>query len=188
VSYKIRLFECVVVTLKAMARIWRDGQRREVFIYRLLTTGTIEERIYQRQIYKQHIGASLADAQSKTASFTQDELRDLFAPVCDTLSLTHDLLQCDCGSVLDPVNDENDASEHGENDYDAVSGISELPDCDDNDFARLSKVFNTRPQQQLVSKVVCVCHVSHIKISLVLLHLEYHSCKKRQNNNMQLHS
>jgi hypothetical protein len=150
-----------------MARIWRDGQRREVFIYRLLTTGTIEERIYQRQIYKQHIGASLADAQSKTASFTQDELRDLFAPVCDTLSLTHDLLQCNCGSALDAVNDENDACEHGDDDYDAGSGISELRDCDDDDFARPSKAFNTRPQRQSVSKVVCVCHVSRINISLL---------------------
>ena len=36
-----------------MARVWRDGQKRVVRIYRLLTTGTIEEKIFQRQISKQ---------------------------------------------------------------------------------------------------------------------------------------
>ena len=38
-----------------MARVWRDGQKKEVFIYRLLTTGTIEEKIFQRQLVKQVI-------------------------------------------------------------------------------------------------------------------------------------
>ena len=37
---------------QAMARIWRDGQRLPCTIYRLLTAGTIEEKIYQRQIMK----------------------------------------------------------------------------------------------------------------------------------------
>ena len=36
--------------LQAMARVWRDGQRKVVQIYRLLTTGTIEEKIFQRQV------------------------------------------------------------------------------------------------------------------------------------------
>ena len=37
---------------QAMARVWRDGQKKPVFIYRLLTTGTIEEKIFQRQTHK----------------------------------------------------------------------------------------------------------------------------------------
>ena len=37
-----------------MARVWRDGQRKSrVFVYRLLSAGTIEEKIYQRQIQKE---------------------------------------------------------------------------------------------------------------------------------------
>ena len=35
---------------QAMARVWRDGQKKNVTIYRLLTTGTIEEKIFQRQV------------------------------------------------------------------------------------------------------------------------------------------
>ncbi|KAJ3060838.1 helicase, partial [Rhizoclosmatium hyalinum] len=31
------------VCLQAMARIWREGQKRSVKIYRFLTTGSVEE-------------------------------------------------------------------------------------------------------------------------------------------------
>ena len=33
-----------------MARVWRDGQKKPVRIYRLVTSGTIEEKIFQRQV------------------------------------------------------------------------------------------------------------------------------------------
>jgi hypothetical protein len=36
--------------LQAMARIWRDGQKRACHVWRLLSAGTIEEKIYQRQV------------------------------------------------------------------------------------------------------------------------------------------
>ncbi|RZR86657.1 hypothetical protein BHM03_00013898 [Ensete ventricosum] len=31
---------------KAAARVWRDGQKKRVYIYRFLTTGTIEEKVW----------------------------------------------------------------------------------------------------------------------------------------------
>ena len=31
--------------LQAMARVWRQGQKKRVWIYRLLTTGSIEEKV-----------------------------------------------------------------------------------------------------------------------------------------------
>jgi len=30
---------------QAMARIWRDGQTKPCFVYRLLTAGTLEEKV-----------------------------------------------------------------------------------------------------------------------------------------------
>ena len=39
--------------LQAMDRAYRFGQRRDVFVYRLLGAGSIEELIYARQVYKQ---------------------------------------------------------------------------------------------------------------------------------------
>ncbi|WIA32931.1 hypothetical protein OEZ86_006099 [Tetradesmus obliquus] len=38
---------------QAAARVWRDGQRKRVYVYRLLTAGTIEEKVFQRQISKE---------------------------------------------------------------------------------------------------------------------------------------
>ena len=65
-----------------MARIWRYGQKRSCNVYRLVTTGSIEEKIYQRQIMKSGLaggleGAGLA-AGGSAAHFTLEELRDLF--------------------------------------------------------------------------------------------------------------
>ncbi|XP_055489553.1 DNA repair and recombination protein RAD54B isoform X1 [Leucoraja erinacea] len=84
--------------VQAMARIWRDGQRRPVHTYRLLTTGTIEEKIYQRQISKQSLSGAVVDMKKKRehASFSLEELRNLFELDEGSDCLTHDLLSCDC--------------------------------------------------------------------------------------------
>ncbi|XP_072426320.1 DNA repair and recombination protein RAD54B isoform X1 [Chiloscyllium punctatum] len=84
--------------VQAMARVWRDGQKRPVHIYRLLTTGTIEEKIYQRQVSKQSLSGTVVDLKKKSdhASFSLEELRNLFQLEEDTNCLTHDLLYCNC--------------------------------------------------------------------------------------------
>lgn len=81
---------------QAMGRVWRDGQKKRVFIYRLLSTGTIEEKVYQRQVSKQGLSANVVDMQEDSKQhFTLDELKSLFSFKTDTLSETHDLLRCD---------------------------------------------------------------------------------------------
>ncbi|XP_027869334.1 DNA repair and recombination protein RAD54B isoform X1 [Xiphophorus couchianus] len=91
--------------IQAMARVWRDGQKKTVHIYRLLTAGTIEERIFQRQVSKQGLSGTVVDLgkAAEHTSFSTSELRDLFS-LTDTPCLTHDLLSCSCsmdGSVND---------------------------------------------------------------------------------------
>ncbi|KAM5157204.1 DNA repair and recombination protein RAD54B isoform 1-T3 [Mantella aurantiaca] len=84
--------------IQAMARVWRDGQQHTVHIYRLLTTGTLEEKIYQRQISKQGLSGAVVDLVKKSEHicFSVDELRDLFTLHEDSDCVTHDLLECDC--------------------------------------------------------------------------------------------
>eukprot|EP01119_Soliformovum_irregulare_P006693 TRINITY_DN1899_c0_g1_i2.p1 TRINITY_DN1899_c0_g1~~TRINITY_DN1899_c0_g1_i2.p1 ORF type:complete len:857 (+),score=246.36 TRINITY_DN1899_c0_g1_i2:279-2573(+) len=79
---------------QAMARVWRVGQTKEVSIYRMLSTGTIEEKIFQRQVTKQSLSNVIVDGKADKSSFTKDELRDLFTLNTETLSDTHDLLAC----------------------------------------------------------------------------------------------
>ncbi|XP_068426910.1 DNA repair and recombination protein RAD54B [Clinocottus analis] len=101
--------------IQAMARVWRDGQKKTVHIYRLLTAGTIEERMFQRQVSKQGLSGTVVDLgkRAEHTSFSTSELRDLFS-LTDTLSLTHDLLNCSCvmdGSVQPALEDEEQVSD-----------------------------------------------------------------------------
>ena len=43
------------------AQVWREGQRKRVWIYRLLTAGTIEEKVFQRQLSKMGLSEALVD-------------------------------------------------------------------------------------------------------------------------------
>lgn len=86
-----------LVDLQAMARIHRDGQRHPVFIYRILTTGCIDEKIFQRQLMKNNLSSTFLDgAQGANNVFDMDDLKDLFTIQKETASNTHDLLGCTC--------------------------------------------------------------------------------------------
>ncbi|KAG7670478.1 hypothetical protein Ndes2526B_g00232 [Nannochloris sp. 'desiccata'] len=81
---------------QAAARVWRDGQRRRVYVYRFMTTGTIEEKVYQRQLSKEGLQAvvdtktSGSTGGANSAVMSLEELRDLFSYDPDTLSTTYD--------------------------------------------------------------------------------------------------
>lgn len=45
--------------LQAMARIHRDGQKRPCYIYRMLTAGALDEKIFQRQVSKTGLASTL---------------------------------------------------------------------------------------------------------------------------------
>ncbi|KHJ47934.1 protein, SNF2 family [Trichuris suis] len=80
---------------QAMARVWRDGQKKNCFIYRMLTTGSIEEKIFQRQSHKKALSSCVVDNEEDVARhFSVDQLRDLFKLRVDTLSDTHETLKC----------------------------------------------------------------------------------------------
>lgn len=83
--------------LQAMARIHRDGQKRPVKIYRFLMSGGMDEKIYQRQVTKMGLADSVMDGKKNEASFSADELRDLFRLDVNAQCQTHELLGCDCG-------------------------------------------------------------------------------------------
>ncbi|KAI5851172.1 SNF2 family N-terminal domain-containing protein [Morchella snyderi] len=80
---------------QAMARVHRDGQARPVVIYRLVTAGTVEEKMLQRQAAKTGLAASVVDMRAGVGSFSADELRDLFS-LTATECGTHELMACPC--------------------------------------------------------------------------------------------
>lgn len=80
---------------QAMARCWRDGQKKECYVYRLIATGTIEEKIFQRQLSKKALSESIVDADEDVERhFTQEDLKQLFRFEEGTSSHTHSALKC----------------------------------------------------------------------------------------------
>lgn len=95
--------------LQARERAWRLGQKKEVLIYRLVIGGSIEEKIYHRQIFKQLLTDKILKDPNQKRFFKNHELHDLF-----TLSDFDD-------------NSENDLLKSKENDDLAkIQGISKL--------------------------------------------------------------
>jgi DNA excision repair protein ERCC-6 len=64
--------------VQARERAWRLGQKKEVTIYRLMTAGTIEEKIYHRQIFKQFLSNKVLKDPKQRTSFHITDLHDLF--------------------------------------------------------------------------------------------------------------
>lgn len=80
---------------QAMARVWRDGQKKHCFVYRFLATGTIEEKMMQRQAHKKALSSTVVDCEEEVARhFSISELRSLFQLEENTVSDTHDKIKC----------------------------------------------------------------------------------------------
>ncbi|KIH90496.1 DNA excision repair protein ERCC-6 [Sporothrix brasiliensis 5110] len=65
--------------VQARERAWRLGQKKEVTIYRLMTAGTIEEKIYHRQIFKQFLTNKVLKDPKQRTTFGLHDLHDLFS-------------------------------------------------------------------------------------------------------------
>lgn len=81
--------------IQAMGRIYRQGQLKPCFIYRLFTSGTVEEVTYQRQYQKGDLATLAVDCGRANGyksgvglSFSKEELADCFTLkencLCDT--------------------------------------------------------------------------------------------------------
>jgi len=88
------------VDLQAMSRVWRDGQKSTVYIYRFLATATIDEKIYMRQLRKNELsssvlqgGASMDSDAAALRNFDAKSLRDIFSYRTDTRCDTIDVLR-----------------------------------------------------------------------------------------------
>lgn len=71
--------------VQARERAWRLGQKKEVIIFRLMTAGTIEEKIYHRQIYKQFLSNKVLRDPKQRTTLNLRDMHDLF-----TLDVDHD--------------------------------------------------------------------------------------------------
>ncbi|XP_061749588.1 DNA excision repair protein ERCC-6-like [Nerophis ophidion] len=79
---------------QAVDRAYRIGQTENVVIYRLITCGTVEEKIYRRQVFKDSlIRQNTGDKKNPFRYFSKQELKELFTLEDTRASSTQQLLQ-----------------------------------------------------------------------------------------------
>uniref|UniRef100_W5UDP1 DNA excision repair protein ERCC-6-like n=1 Tax=Ictalurus punctatus TaxID=7998 RepID=W5UDP1_ICTPU len=64
---------------QAIDRAYRIGQTNDVIVYRLITCGSVEEKIYRRQVFKDSlIRQTMGDKKNPSRYFSKQELKELF--------------------------------------------------------------------------------------------------------------
>ncbi|KAL1535106.1 DNA helicase [Salvia divinorum] len=63
---------------QSVDRAYRIGQKKDVIVYRLMTCGTVEEKIYRKQVFKGGLFRSATEQKEQIRYFSQQDLRDLF--------------------------------------------------------------------------------------------------------------
>ena len=66
---------------QATDRAYRIGQKNPVFVYKLITSGTIEEKILLLQKKKRALFEGILEGTPQKLAFSEDELDDLLAPM-----------------------------------------------------------------------------------------------------------
>ncbi|KAK6259126.1 hypothetical protein SCA6_013600 [Theobroma cacao] len=64
---------------QSVDRAYRIGQKKDVLVYRLMTCGTVEEKIYRKQIYKGGLFKTATEHKEQIRYFSQQDLRELFS-------------------------------------------------------------------------------------------------------------
>ncbi|KAM0847095.1 hypothetical protein ACQ4PT_055225 [Festuca glaucescens] len=88
---------------QSVDRVYRIGQTKDVIVYRLMTSATVEEKIYKSQVLKGALFRAATEKNEQTRYFSQSEIQDLFSLPEQgfDVSLTQKQLQEEHGHPLD---------------------------------------------------------------------------------------
>ncbi len=99
--------------LQARERSWRIGQEKDVAVYRFLSAGTIEEKIYHRQLFKQFVSNKVLSDPNSRKHFNSKGLADLFHLGDDESCSTLDMFDA-CDADADDEDAPAAAADDGE--------------------------------------------------------------------------
>ncbi|CAM0879623.1 unnamed protein product [Alopecurus aequalis] len=87
---------------QAVDRAYRIGQTKDVIVYRLMTCGTIEEKIYKLQVFKGALFRTATEQKEQTRYFSKRDMQEMFSLPAQgfDVSLTQKQLQEEHGQQL----------------------------------------------------------------------------------------
>lgn len=135
--------------LQARERVYRLGQTRPVSILRLITAGTIEEKIYHRQIFKQFLTQRILEDPKQTRFFRAGDLHDLFELGGEDTTETADMFEGIEEEITQKMSGNNKRrhteteSESGESETETKPSVSADPVL--NDLLDMVGVHSTLP-------------------------------------------
>ncbi|CAF3333665.1 unnamed protein product [Rotaria sp. Silwood1] len=86
---------------QAICRVYRYGQKKHCYIYRLIADFTMEKRIYDRQIAKQGMSNRVVDELQPQNQFTEKEVKNLIHFAAEEESAAPDLI-----TKIDEISDD----------------------------------------------------------------------------------
>ncbi|KAG9450907.1 hypothetical protein H6P81_010872 [Aristolochia fimbriata] len=144
---------------QAAARVWRDGQKKRVYIYRFLSTGTIEEKVYQRQMSKEGLQKVIQQEQTDISTqqenlLSREDLRDLFTFHANVRSEIHENLNCMRCKLIDLNVEADQGGLEGTNANDLTKGTGDVEMPDIGGFAEVAGCLKLKSSEKQVGTPV----------------------------------
>lgn len=155
--------------VQARERAWRIGQKKDVTVYRLVCSGTLEEKIYHRQVYKHFLSQKVLSDPRQRRFFKWNDLTELFVapprpPTFDPAEV-HDMPD----RYRNLFQNKEDSDEDEVETKDVMAQISNLPLPEANTLPQSSANEHLALLETLYDKAGIKTTFSHDKVEQPLL-------------------
>lgn len=158
--------------VQARERTWRIGQKRDVTVYRLVLSGTVEEKIYQRQVYKHFLSQKILNDPRQRQFFKWNDLADLFeVPPMPPGFSAKDMLELKekYKALFKKLKTFDDLGENEVETTEVMKSITELPTKEAHKATKESKLEHSAILQTLYDSNGIKASFNHDKVEQPLL-------------------